>query len=314
MKFPKRQDIPFLILSVLFLVLSPGCSERLREDPLPPAAQSNFPSAEGYFHGDHFVGLGVTSMQIGQPWDELNFRIQPYYKGTVRVFSESCDVDEFTTYNGNSPIHVSIRKKVEKSCLFSFVVAPTYPKQESSGIKVYPVKGALYVKALSPGIDWTGFTSKVSSSGSASISIPSEQTETVVVRGCDSTFEAPTAPINGMIKVSTDSLGNGGRVRGCVYQGALLESKRRFTWMVWYHASDYQRIPKPLLTQSDETLKVMSDQYVSIVSLDKHWKVGPEQEFDFDPGVPHFLRLLTVSGRVLVGFWSSQGGRWLWVE
>ena len=70
-------------------------------------------------------------------------------------------------------------------------------------------------------------------------------------------------------------------------------------------------IPNIVLTS--DKLKVVGTDQVSIISLDGRYEIDKSAEFRFNPNQNHILRLLTVSGRLVIGKYYPVLG-WVWVQ
>lgn len=310
------------VLVVILLSVS-GCGKMLRPDSVIPASQANYPTAEFNACGKKWQGLGFCSLDEGKSYSDINFQIQGYHSGTIRVTSVDCSIDDdFIRYDGSQSIPFSIPGIAKKSCLISFVVSPEYPKEYNSGLVVNSLKGHLWISVGSPTKIREGFTSKVQEDADEilplQVDAPGEYR--VAFRGCETKYdkvhevgEDKLIQIHLKDLLVKESFG----VSSCIYAGGIEDSSksvRYITWMVFGYDKKFVPLPHPVIVFEKENILIKADVNVSVISLDDDYQIDNEATFKkFDRTIEHTLRMITVGGRLLIGIWDAKKGEFKWI-
>jgi hypothetical protein len=301
------------MIAILFLIASCG-PDRLKPDPAEPSLPRNYPSAEFYACGKHFVGLGRCSIHPGQDISEVALAVQGYHQGSVRAFSEALQMDFGYSYVGTSRYSIPLQGTIQEPVIVGVVVSPSYPGQTSDPIEVHPVMGFLLIDVERPGEDWSWQATKTPAGTDASIDLDAH--------GADQLFvTAPECGVKESIELAAESyrlqlssLIDTARPGRCVFHMTLLgpEVVRYWTWMSWRYSDLYRPLALPALKTQDGSIEVTPEAGVAVIALDGIWSLRAPAKFKFDESKPHTLRLLTVKGRVLVGEYDPMERNWEW--
>ena len=301
---------------VFLAVFLSGCGHNLRPDTSLPSIQANYPTAEFRACGKVWHGLGACEILEGEPLDRVDLKIQGYYKGTVRIVSADCQIDDTFRYDNNALIHYSIAGSGSKSCVVSFVVSPEYPNEATSAIVIHSLKGYLFVRVSKPDEHWEFYRARVPESGVGHLVMPLElnQPARVLASGCGMKFDRVVQPEGGNIVLSYSDIIGPITVKGCILQGLLIDGavQRFFTAMVWGYDKRYVPLATPVVSEDGGKIRVDGGSEVSVVSLDALYRISNKGSFKFDKTKNHVLRILTVAGRSKLGIWAAGGDRWEW--
>ena len=288
--------------ALLFCLLLAGCAGKLKPDSVPGAMASHYPTAEFTACGTRFVGLGICPAYQGGVLE-----VQGYYKGTIQIDSERCNIHIKTRYENSQSVKVAL---ANTSCVVDFVVSPEYPNDAKSGIVIESLKGRLYWKSLPQGAAYFSQSTKVKEGLNASFSFPADEPVKLSFRGCGITYDEEKEPENGKITVMLRDIVFMDMPMDCILEGAAIGSKvTRLTWQVWSYDSAFTPLAVPSAEVKNKKLTVKAEGPVSVLSLDDQYVIDNQTTFKFDPSKPHVLRLITTGGRLLIGEWS---GSWTW--
>ena len=319
-----RYSLVVLIVG-LFTVMGCG-SGKIRPDVCdgtsqtgcPAASQANYPTAEFYACGKAFHGLGVCFVERGELLDTVAISIQGYNSGTIRIVSQDCFLDDDLRYEGNQRVRIGLPGVARESCLLSFVISPEHDSEETSGIVIRSFKGHLWISVKDKDDQTFGFTSKVAEDGDAEVAIPvaSPGAHRIAFRGCGVSFDQSVDADGGFVRVTLKQLLPHLLIQRCVLQGGVEDASGPVfvSWMVWGYDKRFIPLPRPAISFDGDKLKVSADRNVSVISLDSGYKLDTSAEFKFDKTKFHTLRLLTVGGRSVLGFWSVQQGAFTWMQ
>lgn len=298
-----------LLLAVAFLWLT-ACASGLKPDPVPGAMDSGYPTAELLACGKRFVGLGICTIEQGKSMSSLNVSIQGYYKGTIQIDSEECDIHETYRYDNSEVVRAPL-SGTAKDCAIDFVLAPEYPKEQNSGLVIESIKGRVWIRTLPKGAAHFGQSTKIKQAINSTLNIPFNEKARVVFKGCKTTFDKELTPVDGVIKIKLHDLRNMYQVENCIFEGAVMSASKtlRVTWQVWSYDDGFTPLAKPVATWSGKKLTVKADPAVSIIALDNKFEITNETTFNSDPAKAHILRMATVGGRIVIGEWN---GAWTW--
>lgn len=304
----------FAIVSLL--VTSHGCATPVSRDPSPPAAASNYPTAEFWAQGKLFHGLGEIALKKGQSLADINLKVQGYFGGTIRVDSSFCHLRKSASYSGMELVSFPLTGTASESCVVDILVSSVYPEIYDSSTLVYEMKGQLLVKVIPDQKPYFLASSKVQDRTDTNIFVPVEATigsVQAVFKGCGSSY-VDTVPVNdGEAMISARSLAGPAPLDRCVYEGFVegLGGIKRVSWAVWFYAKDFAPLPLPRLDFNGDTVRIESDPAVAAIIFDKNYKLASKASFKLNQDEEHMLRLLTVKGRSVVCQWVQGKGEFV---
>lgn len=281
-----------------------------------PTLEANYPTAEFSVGDQVFHGLGEVSLVKGDALSGLQFKVQGYFDGAIRVDSSRCDVHISQRYKNSESVIIPLIGPAAETCLFDITVSPTFPNQSSFFGKVYELKGELLVKVLEYGEIWYGFSGKVRRDGEARIFIPvqtEDQSAQVVFRGCGVSYDQTIDIFDKTVDMSTIDLMPDVKKERCVLEGFVRYEEiriKKVTWRLWGFDPDFSPLSEPVIVEKDDKLFVEGDPTVAAISLDNEYLLGPEADFNFDNKKDHILRLITVKGRSILCRYLTKRGKW----
>lgn len=305
-----------------------GCAGKLlKEDPVIPAIKANYPTLEFGACGELFHGLGTCYLREGEAHNSVNLKIQGYYRGTGRVFSNNCAVDQTFTYTENELISVNLPQlEPGRSCLVSMVLSPEYPPEWRSGISVYSLKGLLAIRIQKGNERWGGFLRKLTGNFKSQVDIPvgPHKEARVVIRGCGVKYDKVITLDKEIAHIQL-SEAIVSQIGDCVVEGVILTSDidRTFTGLIAQYATtlpldpewrEYGFIPLaiPKVDVSDSSIKIEGPDSVSVISVNDKYKVTSKASFSFDRNKINIVRLITVKGRTVLGVWDPKAQSFKW--
>jgi hypothetical protein len=309
------------ILTVFLLAITfSACGQaQIKPDPSLPAVEANYPTAEFYACGQHFHGLGICRVDPSQSLDQIDFKIQGYYQGTIRVYStnstSTCDFDEVISYVGNQLISVSIPGIASPGCTVGFVVSPSYPNQENQDIVVRSFVGFLRIRGVETKTSWHGDVIGVVESGKAKISIPTSDAGqvSVAVEGCGISVRKTVTISAAAVNFTLDDLGIASFPRNCVLEGVILGKQQIvFSEFVSIYSKNFVPLAVPAISVAAGKIYINADDAVSVLSLDDLFTIDSSWSVSFDSTEPHILRALTAAGRSVIGDYDPLTQRWTW--
>ena len=302
-------------LIVLLLLTGQGCAHTASLDPSPPAAASNYPTAEFWVQGKIFHGLGEIALKKGDLLASLDIKVHGYFEGTIRVDSSFCHIRKSFNFSTTGLSSIPLTGKAEDSCVLDIVVASVYPKVYDSNTLVYEQKGQLLVKVLTDQRPFFLASSRVQEKSDYWLHVPVEgMTGSIqaIFKGCGYGY-TDTVPINdNEALLSARWVGGQQLPTRCVYEGFLegLGGITRVSWNVWTYAKEFSPLPLPTLSLEGEKLTVRGDRSVAAIVLDDSLELSWKASFSFDTERDHVLRLVTVKGRSVVCQWRSAVVEW----
>ena len=305
-----------VVLCTLSLLMS-GCSGvKLNKDPSKPSITSNYPTAEFYACGGHFVGLGICDLSVGEDISSLDLSVQGYYQGRIRVFSEALPADITLNYDGLKNIPIDLTGKPKQPVLIGITHTPRFPNEENQAIEIYGVIGFLWVNVVYPGESWHHYTSKSVEGINDLVEIDVREANRLelISEGCqiDETIDVSQRDY---YTVSLFNIVDDLSIGQCVIDIAIIGTRDRFlTWLSWRYDRNYRPIAIPSWKLSGQEISFKAEKHVSIISVDDEWVIGNEADFDFYRMTPHAVRLLTVKGRLIVGLWRPKMMDFVWVR
>lgn len=315
----------------LVLVLLTGCgTPQLKEDPVIPAIKANYPTLEFWACSKLWHGLGVCYIEPDQPHTSVNLRVQGYYKGTGRIYSQTCEIDKTFTYTENQLIPIEIPElEPGRNCLVNVILSPEYPKEWRSGIAIWSLKGMLAIRVRHGDEDWSGHVRRLTGrwKSQLDLQVGPHKAARVAIRGCGVKYDKKLGVDNGWLRIELSEAYRR-EVGDCVAEGVALISGVRdttFSVLTAQYATelpldpdwrDFGFIPLaiPVWTLNGSTLKVTAQEAVSIISLNDKYEIDNEAKFSFDRKRTNILRLITVKGRTVLGVWYPGSQDWEWYQ
>lgn len=316
----KDRDKIFWVALVIFLLawMLVGCTNAptLVQDPSIPATTAGYPTAEFRACGQQWHGLGVCSMSERVVSFGIPFELQGYYRGTVRVVSRDCKLDETVAYTDHKLMTWKVTPP-PTGCLVTFTVSPEYPKREDEDAVVYSFRGYLAIKTLKDNL-WGSEVVKVTGDWErfVPIRVGGEGNARVLATGCGVTFSQDLQIKNGILNFPLHEAAEKKGIRTCLLEGAVLDDRFEdflFTIPLSVYNPKFSPLALPAVLLVDGKLDIFAENAVSVISVDNEYKLAHQGQFTFDVSVPHTVRLLTTAGRSILGVWSPDGG-WRWVQ
>jgi len=303
-----------LLVAVCFLV---SCVKRIRPDSSVPAAQSNYPTVEFKVNGVTAQGLIILEMQQGDPLDSVSFSVQGYYSGKITIRSKDCQIEQRERYEKNQVLTYELSGPAVKSCLISVSLQPEFPKEKNQSIQIHPFEGHAFIRVSRPGEHWNGYTTKTRFDVDAVLDLPVNSLGSVyaAVQGCGAQFEGPLPVKAGNAKLKLSQLIQPFQPESCIFQGVFVDGNdiKFFSWMVWMYSKEFIPLSVPLVKYKGKKIQVIGQDSVTAISLDDQFDLDFDSKFKFDRSIPHVLRLLTVTGRSMIGVYRPEQG-WTWLN
>ncbi len=295
-----RIGASLVFLSAL-LSLWASCSMRLRPDSSVPAIEAGYPTAEASVFGERFRGLNIVSAPKGMPLSDLNFTVHGYFRGTVRVDSENCQISHSVRYDQTGPVKVELPGVLEKNCIFGFVVSPELPDQQSNSQIVHSLKGVLAVRIDDkPDLAWLGSRAVFQKGFSFHLDLPLPDPPILYLVGCGKTVSQSKS------RVMVSDLVDG---RSCVLTGFAaygVEPDVLIDILAIKYSEGFVEVPHPSVSWTgDDKMCVYADEAVSLLWFDGVLFNGSSGCFRASAGT--VVRGLTVKGRGFVGVVSERG-------
>lgn len=305
-----------MIVLVSLLIAGQGCAHQPSLDPSPPAAASNYPTAEFWAQGQLFHGLGEISLKKGEPLSKIQLRVQGYFGGTIRVDSGFCHIKKSSNYDGMELVNFPLEGAAKESCLLDIVVSVIYPKGVDSTTLVYEMKGQLFLKVLTDDKPFMLSSSRIPDRSDSSLFVPVDGmggAVQVIFKGCGFEYIDSVAVNDGEAIVSARSVSGGAPMEKCLHEGFIstLTGVKRVSWNIWYYAKGFAPLPLPKLQFAGEYLRVAGDFATAAIILDDNYKLVYAAVFKLDPTEDHILRLLTVKGRSVLCQWFPARMEWV---
>ena len=308
----------FIIVLVYFCS---GCAGSIVNDPVLPAIEANYPTAEFHACGEHWLGSGICRVQKGLKYSYINLKVQVYYSGTLSVVSKDCQLDTRLTYEGTQLIPITIPGTAERNCLISITVSPRYPNNDKDPIRVYSFRGYLALRQLDSSKSWKGFTRKVTGSFSSAMKIWVGGTKPVrfVASGCGKTKPIDTKMEldNGYLKFDLSEIVPKGMLpKTCVVTGFIRSQYPDVIFNILVSKYDPRFVPLPIPAVIIERGKVqiISDSAVSVIGLNNKFEVINHGRFKIDIRNENFIRNLTTGARSVLGIWNVKTQSWRWQQ
>lgn len=284
----------------------------------PAASQANYPTAEFVACGKAWHGLGTCFVKRGELLDSVGLEIQGYSRGTVRLVSQDCFIDETLRYENSQRVRMGLSGIADQSCLLSFVITPEFDPNQAEGVIIRSFKGHLWVGVREQEDVSIEFISKIPEGGDAEIRVPvgTPGLHRVVFRGCDIGFDKCIESKDGMIGIHLSEIGPKPGMKRCILQGGIEDGGQNkfITWMIWGYDKKFVPLPIPVVEFDKNKINIIGDPNVSVVSLDEEWRLKNIARFKFDPMTPHIVRLLTVGGRSVFGIWNIDRRSFEWMQ
>lgn len=325
----------YLALMVFFMVFNAGCasSKKLNHDPNIPAVAVGYPSVEFQACGNLYNGLGTCYLRKDQNLSLVNLKIQGYYKGTGRVYSAECEVDESFTYTNHELVKVKLPDQlVKSSCIFNIILSPEYPKASESELEVYPLVGALVLRSAWADHIWRGEVRKVTGNWRSVLGLPlwsPENKAIVAVYGCGIDYEQSLQVFDGLLEVPLEQavlktnkglcIAEGMAVTGAlwnyVFTVPIAQYATSLPDVLRWEGMGFTPLSVPSIKVSGSNLSVASEESVSVIGLNTEFVLGNKALFmNFKTGEKNTIRFVTVKGRTIIGEWEPLFQRFKWIQ
>jgi len=306
------------ILFLFIILLATACAHIKSDDMSPLAAsQAQYPTIELNINKQLYNGLALISLPVGSRWEDLNFSIQGYNEGQVRVTSNSCNLDYSTVYVKNALIRVPIQGEVTKDCVFGVSMGFKLPREKWSGIKVWPIIGWVVVKAVAKDEEWVGTYRKVTGQFLSTWKIKSGDTNPVQVflNGCGVAYQKMITPKDGIVEIELSEAMTMNTKGICILDGVLISkdfANLRLNSAVVQYDPNFVPLSIPVYSLDAKGLYIKAEESVTIIGVDQYFVFQQEGTFTFDEGKEHVVRALTVKGRTILGLYKE--GKWKWLQ
>lgn len=309
----------------IFLLMI-SCVHKLALDPSPPAADSNYATAEYQINGTVAYGLSEVFVEVGELYDTVDLRVQGYFDGVIKVDSRQCGVSVVVPYKDSALVPIKIPGMAfERTCLIDIVVIPVFPGEKDQGILTYEFKGQLMIKPLGRYMSWYGTAHNARAGEELLLGIPmptiGEDTlpPEIAVAGCGGTFSGYALYNEDIVMLALSDIVQPGLDRQCIFEGVVLSDSAilAFTWRVWSYDLDFVALPAPRLEIKNSMflkhirkVTITGVASVGYIAMDDEYVQGNKASFSYDIRKDHTLRLLTVKGRSVVCIWLIEEEIW----
>ena len=301
-----------IVLVALSLILS-SCAGKLRPDTTISAISAGYPTAEIKACGQHVVG-GVVCATDGTVPTEVT--IKGYYKGTVRLDSEKCNVSESRRYENSEEVSINVTlPEGQNSCNLDIVVAPEYPNEKRSAVEINPLKGRVYLRRIPSGSTLFSTVVKLPEQTEEFIHIPYSNRSNwhVIFRGCDSEYDDVVDFSSGTGSIKLSEITDVSHVKDCQLEGVVLgPDLQRVSIQVWVYDKSFAVLSVPSISFKRRKISVDAETGVSVIAVNNSFSIGNTATFDFDRSAENILRIITVGGRVVLGSWVN--GAFVWTQ
>lgn len=287
------------LATVAIAICLAGCGGSVRPDPYPAATLSGDPTAEFWACGRIFVGAGACALSPDADLSELRLRLPVYSRGSVTVASERCEIEPvFLRYDGSQVLDIPISGRI-RNCAIWISVNPEFPGEPDLPISFWGLRGFLFVKSLPEGREWTWRLDKAQAGADLTWYADVDGVERIEVFGCGvEESHAPRRVVGHVSEVRLSDYVQIEHVANCVLNFNLLgEASRQHTWVTFLYSSEYVPMPRPVLRLDGNSLRVLADPSVAVISVNGDWRLGYEGSFALDPDARAIVRVGSVKGR-----------------
>ena len=321
-------DMVFFPTATIFAVvftLFVGCAHKLTLDPSPPAAESNYATAEYRVRGAVAFGLTDVYIEQGHALNDINLQVQGYFDGKIKVDSGHCNISEVIEYKDHELVSIKIPGwATHQTCLIDITVIPTYPGEKDHAVVTYGFKGQVLVKPVGDYPYWYGEAHNVKTGEDILFEIPvpnlgSDGPPKIGIAGCGGMFQGSALYTGQSVAVALSDVVTPGMTKRCIFEGIVLGESAyvSFTWRVWSHDKSFSPLAEPRLEVSESKIlknmrkvSVEGAEQVGYIALDDDYVQGNKASFSYDARKDHILRLLTIKGRSVVCLWVPEMEEW----
>ena len=309
-----------LVLTWLCFVLT-GCihgglfKEAPRDDSSPGAAESGYPTAEFRTRDGLHHGSAQILLRQGEKLDAVEFHIQGYYDGTIRVDSERCGLSQSYTYTDHKLLKVPLEGTAHESCIIDFVVQPSFYGDIENHLKIREFRGKLLVKVLPQGQGWWGTSTKVKTGLNKRIIIPfaGAGRAKVSFRGCGVSYDGERDILGNGVTVSAKEVLGSVTKRVCALEGVVIQGDRvlRVSWIIWGYSHGFTPLPVPSFREWLFGIdRLMVDASAAAISFDGDFTESNSKLVYYDETDSHLFRAITVKGRSVICEWKYKPKVW----
>ncbi len=301
-----------------------ACSPKpvIKPDDSPFATDSNYDTLQFEACQQLNYGVGFCSTKEDERV-KVNIKTTGYTGGKITL--SGCGESRWEYTFSENTDHVSISlAPIKSECVAAFTLSPTLIGQVGSMAVVGSIRGRLYLEPSVLGKESKSKFSQVKEHSDLSNEIfsfewPNEAAEVKMVsRGdnpsCKNSLKKTYKSDNGEIKVPlSDILQNNERGR-CIVKGTAKDKdlSKTLTWAVSSYANNFKPLEIPSINWNGSKLCVKSEESVALLVLDQEKEVASKACFKANFRDKHQLRVLTSSGRGLVGEWNPEVKGWKW--
>lgn len=294
-----------------------GCGHSLHPDTEKLSAiGGGYPTAEFTACGGLWHGVGICVVEEGSDLEDIDFAIQGYYAGSVRIDSGQCGITDTRIYRDNQQIKNILHGEATRSCVLTFTVSPEYPGQKNSEIVTSSFRGHLRLKVIPKGqyIKSAVFRIPETFHKTWSFGVGEEGPVEVYFEGCGISYHKQFTPgANHRVSVPLEDLFSG-TARTCVLEGVVRSKKYKdllLTAIVAVYSDAFNLVPLPLIEYKNQRLKVVADPAVAVLSVGSEYVL--DNQHSFKVSRKSIIRMLTVKGRSNLGIFDPATGSVEWI-
>jgi hypothetical protein len=270
--------------------------ETLRSDYRESALKTNYHAAE-IISKDGTRSIGLAAFTI-DPMKPVEFSVQGYGSGYVRIHSDACDIDESKTYSDFALVDFTVFT-ADTRCLLDVFVEPQFKASQASGIKWQGMSGVILLKRNKYPVTFVTKQISLGKTISLPLNLPDES-QRVFIDGCGFRFDHHMVMSSLNLRID---LGLDFKDKLCVIEG-FIDGKQHqeISILVSQYNIDYAPLPIPEVSFGPAlgTFYVNADESVSIMNYGHQTKFSNASHFENEPARNYALRLYTVQGRTEV--------------
>ncbi len=309
------------MITICFLawVSLTGCTH-VRPDPVAIAAiDANYHTAElsgcGYRSE---VGLLVCPILKGESYSSLGLSVRGYYQGNVKIVGSNCDVNYDLTYEGTKSIPIEIAGAANDLCLITVTVAPKFPREQKSGIKIHAVRGYIAIPMVASKDDWLGDKYRITGNSTTHLRwwVGEQDSVRLYTSACGRTHDLVHSIDQGFLNFTLEDL-IPTDAEHCVIDGFIESAKYKtlsINILVERYNALFTPLPVPSVKIEGSHIYILADTAVSAITLNESYVLNHKAKLKFDSKKEYVMSLLTVKGRVVTGIWKPEHQEWKWKQ
>lgn len=312
-----RKNILFCLYALLLFTAS--CAN-IKPDGSLSAVDAGYPTAEFRACGKLWHGIGVCSLTEGSDLSKIDFKVQGYYKGTVKVDSVNCGGSQAIRYVDSQLVDNILSGTPELSCVVTISVNPEFPNQQHQSLVVNGLRGYLSIRLIPAERSWEGYVLKEAGEWKRAWKIYVGESDPVRVSliGCGKKFDSNITPdATGYVSVPMDVVLAEVSPQVCLMEGIIISQNYQNKYLsavIALYQPAYTLLPVPVLKISGNKLSVSGDSTVSVISLDEDYKLASTGAFKFDSTKYHVFRAITIKGRTVLAEYTPTTKVFRWIQ